>query len=94
MFGIPLEGPANIFCDNEGVYFNASYEVSTIKKKHNSIAYHKTREYVASGVIFIFKEDGETNLADILTKASDKFKRVFIRSRIMYDEKVKILKDR
>ena len=94
MFGIPLEGPTNIFCDNELVYFNASYGSSTIKKKHKSIAYHKTRKCVASGVMLIFKEDGETNLADILTKVLGNVNRVFMRSRIMYDEKVKILKGR
>ena len=43
MVGIPLEGPAIVFYANEGVYFNASYESSKIKKKHNSIVYHKTR---------------------------------------------------
>ena len=89
MFGNPLEGPENDFCDNEGVYFNASYRSSTIKKKYDSIAYHKTRECVSSGVRFIFKEYGETNFDDILTKALGKVKRVFMRSRIMYDEKVK-----
>jgi hypothetical protein len=41
---------------------------STLKKKHNSIAYHRTREAVAAGTIQVTKEDGKTNLADVLTK--------------------------
>ena len=34
MFGVPLEGPTNIFCDNESVFKNASIPDSTLKKKH------------------------------------------------------------
>ena len=92
MFGISLEGQANVFRENEGVYINNSYGASIIKKNHNSIVYHKTTEYAASRIMFIFKEDGENNIANILTKALGNVKRFFIRSRIMYDEKVKILK--
>ena len=89
MFRITLEGAANVFCDNEAVCKNLSIAASTLKKKHNSIAYHKVRESIAAGKVNIFKEDGETNLADILTKALGKEKRIFMRSRIMHIEKVK-----
>ena len=44
MMGIPIEGPANVFCDNEAVFKNSAFPESTVKKKHNSIAYHRTRE--------------------------------------------------
>ena len=40
MFGIPIEGETNIFCDNEAVYKNASTPESVLHKKHHSIAYH------------------------------------------------------
>ena len=40
MFGIPLEGPANVFCDNEAVYQNSSFVESQLKQKHNSICHH------------------------------------------------------
>ena len=92
MFGVPLEGPANMFCDNEAVFKNASIASSTLKRKHNSIAYHKARECVAAGIVAIHKEESETNLADILTKTLGKVKRVFLRSRIMYDCEVKYIK--
>ena len=92
MFGIPLEGAANVFCENEAVCKNSSIAASTLKKKHNSIAYHKVRESIAAGIVNIFKENGETNLADILTKALGKEKRIFMRSRIMHIEKVKYKK--
>ena len=89
MFGIPIDGPANMFCDNEAVYKNSSMADSTLKKKHNSIAYHRTRECVACGIMYVHKEESESNLADILTKALSKDKRVYLRSRIMYDVGVK-----
>jgi hypothetical protein len=51
MFGIPLEGTANVFCDNQSVVTTVSVPESTLKKKHNSIAYHRVREAVAAGTI-------------------------------------------
>jgi hypothetical protein len=44
------------------------YPESVLRKKRNAIAYHKVWESVAQGTIQIAKEDGKTNLADILTK--------------------------
>ena len=41
MFGVPIEGPTNVFCDNELVYKNVSTPESVFKKKHHSIAYHR-----------------------------------------------------
>ena len=68
MFGVPLNGPTNMFMDNEAVYKSASIPESTLKKKHLSIAYHRCREAVAAGTIRIAKEGTETNLADLFTK--------------------------
>ena len=68
LFGVPVEGPANVFCDNCGVVKNASIPESTLMKKHNSINYHAVREAAAAGILRVGKEDGETNLADLLTK--------------------------
>jgi hypothetical protein len=68
MFGIPIEGPANVFCDNCGVVKNKSMLESMLMKKHNAINYHAVREEVAVGILRVGKEDGEMNLADLLTK--------------------------
>ena len=85
MFGIPIEGPTNVFCDNEAVTKNAIHPESTLKKtKHNSIAYHRTREAVAAGTIRVTKEDGKTNLADLLTKSLPAVTREFLCDRFMY----------
>jgi hypothetical protein len=40
MFGVPIEGPANDFCDNRGVVKNVSIPESILMKKHNAISYH------------------------------------------------------
>ena len=68
MFGVPIEGPTDMFCDNEAVYKNASTPESVLRKKHHSISYHMCREAVAAGVCRIAKEDTETNLSDLFTK--------------------------
>ena len=68
MFGVPVDGPTNVFCDNDAVVKNVTNPESTLKKKHNSIAYHRAREAIAAGTIRVAKEDGETNLSDLLTK--------------------------
>ena len=68
MFGIPIEGLTNVFCDNRGVVLNSSRPESTLQKKHNEINYHVVREADAAGIPRVGKEDGTTNLADLLTK--------------------------
>ena len=68
MFGIPVEGPANIYCDNEAVTKNTQVPESTLKRKHHSIAYHRCREAVAAGTIRVAKQGTRKNLADLFTK--------------------------
>ena len=68
MFGIAIDGPTNTLCDNNSVVQNVTRPESVLQKKHNSIAYHKVRESVASTAMRVLHEPGATNLADILTK--------------------------
>jgi hypothetical protein len=68
MMGIPIDGPSNTFCDNKSIVTNATTPTSTLKKKHNSIAYHRVQEAVAAGILSITKVHSSENLADILTK--------------------------
>ena len=84
MFGVPIIGPADIFCDNEAVTTNCTTPESTIKKKHHSIAYHYNREAVASKTVRIAKEDSDTNLADLFTKLLIEERRNFLIDRFMY----------
>ena len=85
MFGIPILDHANVFCDNESVYNNVSFAESTLKKKHNSICFHKVRECVAAGIIFVHKVGSSYNLSDMLTKSLPAKDRITMRSRIMYN---------
>ena len=84
MFGIPIRGPTNIYCDNDAVVKNVANPESTLKKNHNSIAYHRVREEIASGTVRVAKEDGESNLADILTKLVPGPRLRKLRSRIIW----------
>jgi hypothetical protein len=68
MFGVEIDGPANVFCNNRGIVKNVCIPESTFMKKHNAINYHAVREVVAAGILRVGKEDGETNLADQLMK--------------------------
>ena len=68
MMGVALDGPTSLFCDNACVVKNSATPESTLKKRHNAIAYHRTREASDAGTVRMAKEDGDTNLADVLTK--------------------------
>jgi hypothetical protein len=68
MMGIPIWGPANVFCDNESLVKSSMRPESTLKKRNILICYHKVRELQAGGLVQVAWENGDTNLADILTK--------------------------
>jgi hypothetical protein len=68
MFGLPIDGPANVFCDKSGVVKNTTIPESMLVKKHSAINYYAVREAVAAKIIRVGKEDGMTNLADLFTK--------------------------
>ena len=44
MMGVQVDGPTNDFCDNAAVVMNTTKPESTLKKKHNAIAYHRVLE--------------------------------------------------
>ena len=68
MMGIPLNGPTSVFCDNQSVVKNTTAPESALKKRHNAIAYHRAREAQAAGIIRVAWENGDTQIADLLTK--------------------------
>jgi hypothetical protein len=84
MFGIPINGPANVFCDNQGVVHNSTIPESTLTKKHNAICYRRVREAAAAEIVRIAKEDTKTNLADALTKPLPREDRGRLFGAIMY----------
>ena len=85
MFGLSIDGPANVFCDNNGVVLkNMTIPESMLAKKHNAINYHAIREAVAARIPRIGKEDGMTNLADLFTKVLTADRRRALCHHIMY----------
>ena len=69
MMGVPFSGSTNVFMDNQSVVKSALNPEATLKKKHVSIAYHKSRESFASGIIDIYWVPSNENLADLFTKS-------------------------
>ena len=84
MFGIPIEGSMNVFCDNEAVFKNTTMPDSTLMKKHTSICYHRSREVVASQTIWVAKEGTLTNLSDLFTKPLPQITREGLLDRFTY----------
>ncbi len=83
-FGIPIEGPADVFFDNEAVANAARKPETTLTKKHNAVAWHKCREAAAMKMIRVAWEDTSINLADLLTKVKTKVEREVLIDRFMY----------
>ena len=78
MFGIPIDGPADVLCDNLSVVKNSSKIESTLNKKHSQIAYHAVRWSVAANVLRVGWIDGKKNLADAMTKRLPVVKRDYL----------------
>ena len=83
MFGIPIDGSTIMFCDNASVVHNASRPDSVLKKKHNSISFHRIRECVTAGFVTVVKIGTSFNLSDILTKSLSGVVTEFLSKRIL-----------
>ena len=68
MMGVPLHGATNVVCDNKYIVDSACKSEPTLKKNNISLIYHKCREIFAVGMIKIYFQFSEDNLADLLTK--------------------------
>ena len=69
-FGIPVEAPAEVLCDNMSVVKNLSIPISVLNKRHNFICYHSAREAQAAGILRVGWIPGEFDLADLFTKTT------------------------
>ena len=67
---IPVEGPADIFCDNMSVVNNLSIPTSELKKRRNTIIYQRVREDQAAGILRVGWIPGKFNLTDLSTKTT------------------------
>ena len=71
MFGVPIDGPAWMFGDNESVITQSNIPHSMLNKRHNALSYHRVRESIAAGVLYFLKIKSAENPSDILTKFLD-----------------------
>ena len=68
MLGVPLEGKAYMFGDNQSVITSPTIPHSSLNKCHNALSYHQVREAIASDVLWFFHIPGTDNPADVLSK--------------------------
>ena len=68
MMGVPLDGPAVCWCDNQSVANGASIPEQKLSKKHLGICYHAVREASAAKIWLVGFIEGKNNIADCLTK--------------------------
>jgi hypothetical protein len=66
--GVPVHGPTHMFGDNSSVVTSGSIPHSPLRKRHHALAYHFTREAIASDVVDFQFIPSHHNPADILSK--------------------------
>ena len=69
MLGIKVDKPSIMLIDNYSVVLNTTLPSSSLKKKHNSIAFNEVRECVAARIPLGGHVRSECNISDILTKS-------------------------
>ena len=88
MFGVPIDVPIDVLCDNHSVVTNVSIPYSVLNKKHNSICYHRVQEAHKAGTIRVGWISGEYNKSDIGTKTTIPTKRRYKLLNSIFNEKV------
>ena len=88
MFGVPMNGPADVFFDNQSVVTNISIPSSELNRKHNSICYYRVQEVHTYGMIRVGWISGEYNKADIGTKTTIPTKIRYELLNSIFNEKV------
>ena len=66
--GVPIEKSSYLFGDNESVVKSSTIPHSLLSKRHHALAYHFTREAIASEMVLFSHIPSEINVADILSK--------------------------
>jgi hypothetical protein len=86
MFGVPIDGPAIISCDNKAVYKNTALpESTTLKKKHHAITYHWCREAMEAETVRVANDSTKTkNLSDLFTTLLPQPRREQLLERFTY----------
>ena len=56
MFGVPIDGLTNIFCDNGVICVNTTRTEYTLSKKYHCTAYRGAREAVTAETVVVSTE--------------------------------------
>ena len=70
MFGVPINSPAYVFCDNHSVTNNMTLPQSVLNKKHSAMCYHRVQEAQAAEVVRVGWIQSEYNQADLGNKTT------------------------
>ena len=84
MFGVPIYGTINMFCDNKAVHKNAYMPESQLRKNCHSILYQMIQEVVAGGACRITKEVTLTNISDLFSNILPKPRREMLLNKLTY----------
>jgi Reverse transcriptase (RNA-dependent DNA polymerase) len=68
MMGFAIDGPVNMFGDNQSVILSTTIPSSQLKKKIHACAYHRIREMITCKAIRFMHCQSVYNAADVLTK--------------------------
>ena len=69
--GMPVEGPANVFCDNDAAVINSTRYDSTLKRKHNSVAYHRDHQWNQNIILWLTDKGEVDSFLGIKIKNTD-----------------------
>ena len=69
-FGIPVEGPAEVFCNKISLVNNSIIITSASNKMQNYICHHRVREAQAAGILRVGWIPGEFILSNLFTKTT------------------------
>ena len=86
MFGIPIDGATNVYCNNEAVFKNVVNPDSTLNKKQHSMRHYYCRQIVVAGVVRVAKEDSSTKKVYVFTKCMNKPKLEALLGNLMYSQ--------
>ena len=75
VFQLPIDFPADVFCDNKTVVTNSSVTKSFLSENLSSICFHKVHKAQTAGTIRIGWIEGEYNKYYISTKIKISTKR-------------------
>ena len=65
MFVVSMDGPDNLFFNNESVYKNTITPDSVLRKNNHSIAYHRYSEAVDSNTTRVDNQVTDNNISDV-----------------------------